>query len=452
MKNLEHNNAPLLADHTVVGGGIAGLAAAIELAKLSSSVALIEPRIRPDLRSLFVRGDVLSRLPDMDIDLNTAITGWQYHAAASNTNLNFKLPSPHNESEAYFMIDHQFIIDAMKKSFLGLGGTIVSEGAKGKIARVTDYPDKAIVQFSDGNLFQTGRVIDATGKQSSVLRNTFNSENLPVFNEGDPIVMWVFGRCFESGWPDNLDKTLFTPVTTNAGRVSWAAPYGDNRFDVVASDYCRLSDLTKPKHVQTMKQMFQNLLDICHSRGIHPKDKGKTIFGAVRLMPMKKNSSHNVMAVGEAAGYPSPFMAESITPALVHAPMTARMAVDGTAPATHLQHWKQKKPIFPYKAEAALLHRRLSNKTAGSNAPFYAQGTANLNEDEQRILLHDRKVGFSTLLKRAPALFLDKDFLFWSAKVGATLLTLLANDGQYTEKQAKQHLFPGINYQIDNQE
>ena len=440
----------VLAEHTVVGGGIAGLATAIELAMLSDSVVLIEPKVRPDLRSLFVRGDILSQLPYLEVDLDTAITGWKYHAAQSSIDLNFKLPNPTSVSEAYFMIDHERIIQAMRQEFLKRGGQIISEGSKGQVVGVIDLPDKIILQLSDNGLLQTRRIIDATGKKSTIVRNTYNSDNQPVFNEGDPIVMWVFGKSFETGWPDNLDKTIFTPVVTNSGRVSWAAPYGDGRFDVVASDYCHLSDLTKPSQIKTMKQMFGNLLSICHSNGIHPEDSGKPIFGAVRLMPMKNNNSHNVLAVGEAAGYPSPFMAESITPAILHAPVTAQMMTHGATPATHLQHWKHKDPTFPYEVETALLHQRLVHQQAGNNAPFYAQATAGLNEGERRTLLHARKIGASTLLRRAPQLLLDRSFLSWGAKFGYTFLTLLAHDGQFTESQTNKHLFPGINYPVEN--
>lgn len=440
---------PVLADHTVVGGGIAGLATAIELAMLSGSVTLIEPKVQPDLRSLFVRGDILEALPYLEIDLDTAITGWRYHATDTNTGLHFKLPDPKSVSEAYFMIDHKNIIHAMKQEFLRRGGTIISEGSKGRVNRVIDYPEKALIELSDGGLLQTGRVVDATGKKSIVLRNTYDPDNHPVFIEGDPIVMWVIGKCYETGWPDNLDKTLFTPVATNSGRVSWAAPYGDGRFDIVVADYCHLSDLVKPKQIRTMKQMFYNLLDVCHANGIKPEDSGKPIFGAIRLMPIKSNNSHNVIAVGEAAGYPSPFMAESITPAIIHAPVTAQMVIDGSTPAAHLKYWKYKKPSFPYKIEAALLHQRLIHERAGTNAPFYAQATSGLNEAEQRTLLHSRKIGAATLLKRAPELLLDPNFLSWTVKFGHSFLALLAHDGQFTESQTNQHLFPGINYPIE---
>ncbi|GIK84309.1 MAG: hypothetical protein BroJett025_09310 [Patescibacteria group bacterium] len=445
----EIKSALLVADYTVVGGGISGYATAIELAKQSKSVVLIEPRKKPDDRSLFVRGDVLVLARNYPADIETSINSWQYEADASKTHIKFDLPNPESVDEGYFMVGHDTIITALKTNFESLGGKIICEGAKGRVKTVLDLPDQVVLRLTDGTLLKTGRIVDATGKDSVVLRNTHDSSEQQIFNEGDPIVMWVFGKCYSSGWPDSLERTIFTPVSTNAGRVSWAAPYGDGRFDIVASDYCRLSDLRKPSHIKTMKKMFANLLDMCKKYDIYPQDTGKAIFGAVRVIPMKSNQSNNVFAVGEAAGYPSPFMAESITPALMHAQPTATMMTSNQSPEQHLNYWKKQKPLFPYTLETALLQRRLTNTEAGRNAPFYAKATARLNEKEQRMLLHNRRLDAQTLLRRAPQLLLDKSFLFWTMRTGVTFLELLANGGQLSESQKEKQLFPGINYEIE---
>ncbi len=244
------------------------------------------------------------------------------------------------------------------------------------------------ITLTNGRKITAKYMIDASGSTSSVSRNHITQEGVTLLQD-DPFVCWVHGIRARGEF---IPSVLCDPISLKIGVGSWILPYSDTYGDIVAADYCRISELSQVDKEGTL----QRLLAFCEAQHLCHVDKTESIIsGIIRSQPMKAKDAkktNKVYPIGAAAGMGSPLMAEVIPPTLRWASELATAIAEGKSPASFHRLWRHKKPMFPYDIEIAMLLRRVAYRKqgiCGSNAPVY-KAILGLPEEAQQHLLHNR--------------------------------------------------------------
>lgn len=352
----------------VAGGGVAGLRTATSLMQHGAEhVTLVERQPQRAERTWFA---LKNRLPPdvitavMGNNSSYQLTGTQFIFFNANGKVSNKISidlADALEPGANLMIDQ-----AMLETYL------LSQARKAGVSIVHDSITTAAMssQGFDVNLKEIGpiranTVIDATGPHSVLQRE------LGVLND-DPLVLWVYGGRMRGDF--NPTQMLF-PLTASTGKLSWITPWSANEADVVASDYCRLSEFQHK--IPQFKRMFEDFIILCQKNGIcNTQEMLQHIVGKIRVVPIKKpQHKEQIYAVGEAAGQACPNMAEGLTAALRQGDKLGAHIIFHNSPSPqnyHDQWYRDKKTReYPYPLALATLLKRVMREEAGGNSEIY---------------------------------------------------------------------------------
>jgi 2-polyprenyl-6-methoxyphenol hydroxylase-like FAD-dependent oxidoreductase len=211
----------------------------------------------------------------------------------------------------------------------------------------------------------------------------------------DPQILWIHGFRVSGQFDEN---TMIVPLKDKStGRVSWIAPWSKTEADVLASDYCRLSeykDLLASGYLDDAYGKFSEMctnLDLCKIQ-----DRVQIIRGKIRVVPLKNSPNWpKLFAVGDAAGQACPNMAEGVTPAFANSTALAENLIQNPnyTSGEHYNNWRHGHDrVAPYELSAAFLIGRLLKDRAGGNAAIY-EALANTNDPDRMLrILSERRL------------------------------------------------------------
>jgi len=373
-------------DVVVVGAGIAGSAAADRLAELGFRVAVLEKRVTPPEKSLYVNGLHFDSPLRKSLTLQGALVPLPEIAVVNADDPSRNWGRKENGGgNVTFALFHQPIVQSLQEKW---GDNV--EKINITACRSEEYPGKVVVALSNDSELTCSYLVDATGCSSLVSRRHSVLES-GVMLEDDPIVMWVRGvRVYGEFQPG----ILFIPIGRNVG-LGWVMPYSSSYGDIMTSDFCRMSELNPQLH----QQIFENCLNYCEDKGIcHVRGIEDRLVGFVRCEPISKKvagCTRRVYPIGEAAGMGSPFEAEVVPAALNWGRKLGDALALGVSPSDFHRLWRQKEQMFPYDLELAMLTKRMQREARGdygSNAPIYKALLSYLPEDAQNQVLTTRRI------------------------------------------------------------
>lgn len=249
------------------------------------------------------------------------------------------------------------------------------------------------VIFDSGEKETFEKVVDASGSRSKLLRSLKED---PL--KDNAIVYWVYGRRVRGKFDPNTMIQAVNGIST--GRVSWIAPWSSEVADILAADYCRVSDWKKRLESGEFQETYERFRQMCVDLGVCKIDEElETVYGRTRLVPVDKAYGGNgVFAVGDAAGQADPNFGEGVPPALLNTDFLAEQLnmnpeYTGSDYYRDWRHGRQK--IEPYELSAAFLAARYPNFKSGHNAGLYRAIAEFGDLDEMMRIVRERKINIS---------------------------------------------------------
>ncbi len=226
----------------VAGGGVSGLRVSASLAERGQGVALVEPNPDRDLRSWFL---IKNRLPlDVQQVINKGeistkgLTGLHFYIFDHEGDLiDHYGASLDREAHCdnYLMVDQSEIEQYLKRDAIKSGVRFVQD----KVEEISSEGGCLKARLRDGQTIDTEAVIDATGPDSFISRHSLTEgERL----SDDAFALWVVGARMTGEFNPEL---MLYPLGMPVVRVSWIAPWSEHEADVLASDYCRISEFSQ---------------------------------------------------------------------------------------------------------------------------------------------------------------------------------------------------------------
>lgn len=296
-----------------------------------------------------------------------------------------------------------------------------------KVKTVKENGNGYKVVLNNGDKHVVSSVVDASGSASNVVRRL---ENSPL--KDDALVFWIYGYKVTGEFDP---KTMIFPLKDReSGRMSWISPWSSEVADVLAADYCRVSEFSNLIKNGTFQQTYDKFKYLSEGLGLCRIDaEQENIHGRIRVVPIKPNIERDgIYAVGDAAGQACPNMAEGVPPAIRNSNYLAtRLNEDGEySGSKHYKDWRHgPNKIEPFELSAVFLLDRLPLHQAGSNAKIY-KSIANSHDVEKMLrITSDRKLNLSDipelirlgvvepeLLTRAASVMIRSRFAFTSPK------------------------------------
>lgn len=272
---------------------------------------------------------------------------------------------------------------------------------RSSVRRVSERGAGYEVLFENGEKESFEKVVDASGSSSKLLRSL---EDSPLAD--NPIVYWIYGWRVRGKFDKNT--MVFPLKDKSTGRMSWISPWSDEVADILAADYCRVSDWKKTLESGYFQETYERLREMCVELGVcQVTEELERIYGRTRLVPIKQGiGSNGVFAVGDAAGQSCPNMAEGIPPALLNSDFLAvQLNQDPSYTGQQYYHdWRHgRQKIEPYELSASFLATRFFRNKAGGNASLYRTIANDSDMVKMMRLLRERKpsVGDVPMLTRA---------------------------------------------------
>jgi len=405
-------------DALVVGGGIAGVNASIELAKRGFTVALLEQQTngsRND-KSLFVDGAKLPaavlalgnfhHIPHHKlVNADRPDDGWEKRSTGGRMGVTFNTGA----------IQYLPVITALTAQVPAHVDRI-----EARYISSTEHDTRVVVSFKNRteSRLSARYLIDASGDMSIVSRNHSTARHKRLISD-DPFVAWVCGiRAMGEFDPD----TVYDPIGRDIGGTSWVTPLSSTRGDIIASGVSRLSEV----RLESRRATLKNLVDFCAAKGICTvKAVEKRLGGIIRSEPISRRDvkkSDRVWQIGQAAGMADPLMAEAFSPAYLLPRVMVRFICEGRAPTDFYDYWRFTNSMFDYDMMLAMLRRRHAYQqrgVVGSSSVIYKLLTEDLSAEAARLAVSERRIPLRDLKIIATKMLRD-------GRLRGTVLRLLA--------------------------
>ena len=320
-------------DVTVLGGGLAGKAASLHLARAGLKVVCIEPQqaVRPPVgESLdWSAPDLLNRLGlSPDSLIASRIATWKRHVIlkmrdgceAHYVPSTWLAGPPFYVNLATLHVERTQLDDEILKMVLDEGVTFVRD-------RIVDLEisDRKIcsVQTEGGGRFSSPWFIDASGIGASLVARKFN---LPSLQYGPAkVAMWTYFKV-----PLEVEGTTLymDPMPTEYLEWVWEIPVSP---DAVSVGYVTTGPATKAKREEgrSVEDIFRQQL-MKFSRFEPLLQQGS--LGAVNVTSFRcrvylESAGPNWLIAGEAASLVDPMTSNGVTAALRHAAEAAALVL-----------------------------------------------------------------------------------------------------------------------------
>lgn len=316
---------PGIFDVTVVGGGAAGMATSIHLAKAGLKVVCIEADIdnsNPVGESLdWSAPELLSQLGlPMDRLLEDGTATYKKHvilkvrggAEQHYVPSDWLAKPPFNVELRTLHVDRTRLDHSIRKILLDCGVTLLP----GKVVRVErDGKRVSAVAVENGDIISSRWFVDASGSAASLFPRAFQ---LPLYGFGPrKVAMWDYFTV-----PESLEGTTLHADGEGPPYMEWVWQIPIHS-DMLSVGYVATGDAIKEKRQQgqTIESIFENHLRrfpeleklLESSRAVSPRT---TSF---RCRVYGKISGPNWLVVGESAAMVDPMTSNGLTAALRHA-------------------------------------------------------------------------------------------------------------------------------------
>lgn len=374
-------------DIGIVGSGIAGTVAAKSLSAEGYRVALIGKDYNhpPPNKSLFVNEDQLDPNLVSHLSQRGALFPTPHVQLINADNQTYNWARKMYRDGTTSALLHPAIINYYQNQ---TNGKI--EVVSGIVSRSYENADKVKLTLDDRRDITCSYLVDASGDYSSVTRQHYIENKGKMLND-DPVGLWIRGY---KVYGEFTPGTLIDPIGEKIG-LSWVLPYTADYGDIIAANFCRLSQLN-PK---TQKETLSNLINFCQEQQLCTvKQIEEPLIGFIRCEPIKKETAgvtKRVFPLGSSAGMGSPLMAE-VVPAAIHwAEYLSKAISNHLTPAQFYDIWRRKEAMFPYDVEMAMLSRRMEKQKKGiygSNTPIYQTIINQLPFEAQREVLMNHRI------------------------------------------------------------
>jgi menaquinone-9 beta-reductase len=319
------------SDVIVIGGGLAGKAAALQLARAGLSVTCIEPAeaVRQAVgESLdWSAPDLLSALGlPMEELVETKMATWKRHVTLMSRDgcSEHYVPTPWLAGPPFRIELRTLHVDRLRLDQQLLQLTIDSgvNLVRDKVVRIERNGKKiSAVQTADGTWLSSPWFIDASGFAACLLAREFT---LPAIQFGPPkVAMWTYFPVTESIEGTTL---YMEPISSEYLDWLWEIPISPN---VVSVGYVTTGAATKAKREQGLsveKIFLQQLTKFPRFEELlreAPLDElSVTSF---RSRAYARVAGTNWLIAGEAASMVDPITANGVTAALRHAAEASRL-------------------------------------------------------------------------------------------------------------------------------
>jgi flavin-dependent dehydrogenase len=312
-------------DVTVIGGGLAGMAAAIHLAKAGLRVACIEADVAdedPVGESLDWSAPAL--LATLGLPMETLLA---QGAATYKKHVVLKLKdgstqdyapgkwlgkSPFNVELRTLHVDRSQLNQALRTIFLAGGVRLISD----RVVKVeTDGRTVRAVVTASGERLQSKWFLDASGSSASLFPRTFQ---LPVYEYGPPkVAMWDYFTVTES-----IEGTTLHADAAGRAYMEWVWQIPIHPH-MVSVGYVAPGESIKQKRREglNVQDIFAAQLErFSGLRGVlHEADRLPPRTKSFRCRVFARTAGPNWLVAGEAAAMVDPMTSNGVTAALRHA-------------------------------------------------------------------------------------------------------------------------------------
>lgn len=302
------------SDILIIGGGLAGLTAALHLQRAGLNVTLIEKSTYPchKVCGEYISNEVLPYLQWLDADPEilkpTAITRLQFSTLSGN-NVITALPLG-GFGVSRYILDH-FLFE----KFISRGGKVVHDTVTSVSLNYTDTVDQFIVHTLSEKQFSTRQVIGAYGKRSTIdlkLKRDFIQHKSPFL---------AVKAHYSGNFPDDL-----------IGLHNFRGGYcGVSKIEDQKINICYLADyetFRKYKNIQVyqqqvvcqnkeLKAIFENSIPLFET----PVTISQLAFGS------KEAVKDHILFIGDTAGLIHPLCGNGMSMAIHSAKICAELLI-----------------------------------------------------------------------------------------------------------------------------
>jgi flavin-dependent dehydrogenase len=327
--------SPIASDVTVIGGGLAGKAASLHLAKAGLSVVCIEPTdgVRQAVgESLDWSAPELLRALGLPMDdlINAQIATWKKHVTLKSSDgcsehyvpTHWLAGPPFHIELRTLHVDRLRLDRELQQMVIDRGVTQVRD----KVVRVERNGNHiSAVHTAAGSQFSSPWFVDASGFAACVLGREFN---LPTIQFGPAkVAFWTYFPVTESIEGTTL---YMEPKPSEYLDWVWEIPIS---ADVVSVGYVSTGATTKAKRERglSVENIFrQQLMKFPRFESLLPTSAQKPLdlhVTSYRCRVHTKVAGPNWLIAGEAASMVDPITANGVTAALRHAAEASSMIV-----------------------------------------------------------------------------------------------------------------------------
>lgn len=386
-------------DVLIEGRGLSGYNLAANLAENGWNILLTGKEYK-NPRSWFV---LLNRLPERTRNLikdgiivSHPLDACRFIIVDSKTDkvtADF-ISNTHNQLNTFdcVMIDDKTTKQVFKNTALSHNNISTTQSS---VSSITEQGKNYQVTLESGEKHLVNKVVDASGSASKLLRRLTTN---PL--QDDALVYWIYGYRAKGTFDPNT--MIFPLKDTTTGRMSWVTPWSTDTADILAADYCRVSEFSDRVKNGHFREIYERFKQLCLDLNICTIDEElEKIYGRTRIVPLSTHyGGDGVYAVGDAAGQACPNMAEGVPPAILNSDYLANKLNENPdyRGQDYYRDWRfGRQKIEPYELSTSFLLARYPVEQAGQNTKIY-QTIADMNDVNMAMnIMSERQISLKNL-------------------------------------------------------